>query len=723
MASPFIISSQGSGEATASSTNTITFGNAFSAIQTGDLIYVGVAIDGSLTPTGISGTGFPALAKRANGQFLTSGECAATTWSAVATAPATGFSLTATFGSNFDDCAVVWAIIRGAVSGAPFDPYVALPYVKAGASPATTTVTYATANADDLLLCLAFGENALYRDPSVFGQQITPWPPWEFTTGAGNSGGGGFCGAVLYQLPVSATQVGATVGSFIPFSTATVFIVDALTADAPVVLPGIPIDESCGPSTTTSITPTWAPGPGTTPASYTLQWRPPGGGAWTQIAGIAGTSQQITGLSPGTTYEWQVEAVATATLDSIMLDSSGTSESVGGTTTSIVLNTGSAGDFIALAAVVGTPLSPLVTIEPTLTIASAGGLTWTPRGNAGGQAFFNSRGVGLQVWTAEAPAALSNTTIEIGINCTIDAAGAVYLAYSGVGSLDPNSALPAQVFMTDNPGTGDTLPQATISTTNSADLVLEFIGSNQDVLSFSPPSTFAPSGAAAAPPVVLNDAGEYWAYLGAVTYPAPSPLTDTVVGFSSPTAANWALVGLALSGTQQTLNSGFSPSFFCSTSPGFPPVGPPQTLAALAKGILVVGDYQNGNLYLLDRDQPTDNGTQRKWLRTWRATQRASVKPMRFPALVISLETGSQVPDGTNPQIQLRFSDDGGHTWSSTIFEPAGKTGQTAFQVKFRRLGSTRVGQGLDRILELSSTDAFKVALIGADWDEVAPQQ
>jgi hypothetical protein len=64
----------------------------------------------------------------------------------------------------------------------------------------------------------------------------------------------------------------------------------------------------------------------------------------------------------------------------------------------------------------------------------------------------------------------------------------------------------------------------------------------------------------------------------------------------------------------------------------------------------------------------------------------------------------------------LRWSDDGGKNWSNEIIEAAGPTGATAQTVSFRRTGSTRVLTGLDRILELSSTDRFKVAIIGAEW-------
>lgn len=129
----------------------------------------------------------------------------------------------------------------------------------------------------------------------------------------------------------------------------------------------------------------------------------------------------------------------------------------------------------------------------------------------------------------------------------------------------------------------------------------------------------------------------------------------------------------------------------------------------------IVGDYQNGNLYAFDLDNTTDNGTQRKWLRSWRALIKPSTKPQRFPCLTINMETGLQVPDGTDPQATLRWTDDGGHNWSDEMIRSVGKTGQTAKRVFFRPLGSTRRLTGLDRTFELSSSDRFKVAILGAE--------
>lgn len=139
-------------------------------------------------------------------------------------------------------------------------------------------------------------------------------------------------------------------------------------------------------------------------------------------------------------------------------------------------------------------------------------------------------------------------------------------------------------------------------------------------------------------------------------------------------------------------------------------------------GINLVGDYRNGNIYAYDLNNPTDNGAQRKWLRSWRALQKPQPTPLRFPALQIDMETGGLPPGqpipSVEPQAVLRWTDDGGHNWSDERFVGVGNIGQTGKRVRFNRLGSTRRNSGLDRIFELSSTDVFNVALIGADLVE-----
>jgi hypothetical protein len=132
-------------------------------------------------------------------------------------------------------------------------------------------------------------------------------------------------------------------------------------------------------------------------------------------------------------------------------------------------------------------------------------------------------------------------------------------------------------------------------------------------------------------------------------------------------------------------------------------------------GKCLVGDYRNGNIYAFNMNAQTDNGTPKKWVRSWRALPEPVYEPMTFESLQIDMQTGIAIADGTNPLAVLRWSDDGGHRWSNERFLAVGATGETARRVKANRLGSTRLNSGLDRIFELSSTDLFPVAIINAD--------
>jgi len=134
---------------------------------------------------------------------------------------------------------------------------------------------------------------------------------------------------------------------------------------------------------------------------------------------------------------------------------------------------------------------------------------------------------------------------------------------------------------------------------------------------------------------------------------------------------------------------------------------------AFFAGQTIVGDIQSGNLYSYDLDNYTDNGAPRKWLRSWRARDKSSEHVGRVNYLEIKAETGVMQNPNANPQMVLRQSYDA-YSWSPEIFSPVGGTGATGQRIKFNRLGTERRGLGEDRIFELSSTDAFKVALLEA---------
>jgi len=74
---------------------------------------------------------------------------------------------------------------------------------------------------------------------------------------------------------------------------------------------------------------------------------------------------------------------------------------------------------------------------------------------------------------------------------------------------------------------------------------------------------------------------------------------------------------------------------------------------------------------------------------------------------------GYAAAPGYNPEVMLRWSDDGGHTWSNEHWSPIGKIGEYYKRVFFRRLGMTLKIR--DRVYELSMTDPVKIAIMGAE--------
>ena len=61
----------------------------------------------------------------------------------------------------------------------------------------------------------------------------------------------------------------------------------------------------------------------------------------------------------------------------------------------------------------------------------------------------------------------------------------------------------------------------------------------------------------------------------------------------------------------------------------------------------------------------------------------------------------------------MRWSDDGGHTWSSEHWTKMGKIGVYGYRAFWRRLGMTMKLR--DRVYEISGTDPVKLAIVGAE--------
>ena len=135
------------------------------------------------------------------------------------------------------------------------------------------------------------------------------------------------------------------------------------------------------------------------------------------------------------------------------------------------------------------------------------------------------------------------------------------------------------------------------------------------------------------------------------------------------------------------------------------------------EGNTVVGDFENGNIYTFDLDIYADNSQPQKWLRSWRALApgQNNLKRTAHHSLQLDAETGVGlvVGQGSQPEAMLRWSDDGGHTWSNEHWQLMGAIGQYGYRTIWRRLGMTLKLR--DRVYEVSGTDPVKIAIMGAE--------
>jgi hypothetical protein len=134
-------------------------------------------------------------------------------------------------------------------------------------------------------------------------------------------------------------------------------------------------------------------------------------------------------------------------------------------------------------------------------------------------------------------------------------------------------------------------------------------------------------------------------------------------------------------------------------------------------GNIIIGDYENGNIYTFDLNVYADNGQPQKWLRSWRALPTGANNLTRTAqhAMQLDCETGVGLNSGqgSNPQAMLRWSDDGGHTWSNEHWKSMGRIGRYGFRTIWRRLGMTLKIR--DRVYEVSGTDPVRIYIMGAE--------
>ena len=127
-------------------------------------------------------------------------------------------------------------------------------------------------------------------------------------------------------------------------------------------------------------------------------------------------------------------------------------------------------------------------------------------------------------------------------------------------------------------------------------------------------------------------------------------------------------------------------------------------------GKTIVGDWQDGRVYELDLDTFDDDGAA---ILSQRVCQHITNdgKYVFNAALELFMQTGvgTVTGQGVDPQARLRWSDDGGYSWSNEHWAAIGALGNRKTRVKWRRLGASR-----DRIYEVSITDPIRRVFTGA---------
>ena len=142
--------------------------------------------------------------------------------------------------------------------------------------------------------------------------------------------------------------------------------------------------------------------------------------------------------------------------------------------------------------------------------------------------------------------------------------------------------------------------------------------------------------------------------------------------------------------------------------------------SAVFQGLVLVGDYQNGQIYKLDPTNFTDDSQPIRRVRRCPHLV-TDLQRQYFDEFQIQFQPGVGLEGitnpplnaetiGANPQAMLRWSNDGGSTWSNEYWSTIGLVGRYKNRIIWRRLGMAR-----DRVFEVVVTDPVFACIISAN--------
>lgn len=134
---------------------------------------------------------------------------------------------------------------------------------------------------------------------------------------------------------------------------------------------------------------------------------------------------------------------------------------------------------------------------------------------------------------------------------------------------------------------------------------------------------------------------------------------------------------------------------------------------AFFNGQHIVGDFDSGKLFYIDKNNYTDNGVPITWERTAYHLSRDEkyVECNNFQ-LIIQSGVGLPIGQGSDPRIMFQWSKDFGYTFSPERFLPMGKQGQYKSRALIPAMGTAR-----DWVFRVRGSDPVFVAILGARAD------
>lgn len=126
-----------------------------------------------------------------------------------------------------------------------------------------------------------------------------------------------------------------------------------------------------------------------------------------------------------------------------------------------------------------------------------------------------------------------------------------------------------------------------------------------------------------------------------------------------------------------------------------------------------VTDFENGFVYEFSETEYTNNGEQ--IVKQLICRHQPTGDFSKFSQLWLEMEAGVGLlsGQGSNPQVMMQISRDGGHTWGSEQWRPIGKMGKYRVRAIWNSLGQSR-----DWLFKFRITDSIKVAFVAA-WGRV----